>query len=455
MVDWLEQPVGHPHRGVAAAAHPRTRLPDLADAARRAGLAQHPARRVPRAGGVTYRPILSYYAGGNALNAILPASAGTVAMLGFFRTTIAGATVSGLVGATAVENIFFAVVAVLIYGYLFLTAAGSFDFKFGWFADHWRLTILRSWRSRSSSSTVRVSLEADPEQWENAKEGGAILGEPRKFLVQVVGVEALSYIARMGVNATFMKAFHIPVSLENVFLIVAASSISSTDRDRTRRGRRADGTRDDRPAGVAPPSAISAYAIGQQIITTAWNVTFGFILLAREIGWKQTRGLVHFRKKKATDDEDAADPADARRRGSAGPVDHYTENPLIASPTSLAPITRHRTAITTALLWIIHALSRSSTSAARAPIAKYMTTGMATPTAAMRVKISQTTACSPPEMPVSASAAAAPMITSRFFGLATLSATPAPSALTGVNASTAPIHFGVGTSSCWPGRALH
>ena len=29
--------------------------------------------------GVTYRPILSYYAGGNALNAILPASAGTVA----------------------------------------------------------------------------------------------------------------------------------------------------------------------------------------------------------------------------------------------------------------------------------------------------------------------------------------------------------------------------------------
>src|SRR5271156_1145980 len=50
-------------------------------------------------GGVNYRQTLGYYAGGNGLNAILPASAGTVAMLGLFRANIAGATVSGLVGA--------------------------------------------------------------------------------------------------------------------------------------------------------------------------------------------------------------------------------------------------------------------------------------------------------------------------------------------------------------------
>jgi hypothetical protein len=61
---------------------------------------------------------------------------------------------------------------------------------------------------------------------------------------------------------------------------------------------------------VASPSAISAYAIGQQVITTAWNVLFGFTLLAREIGWKETRGLVHFRKKK-TDGEGQADTAEA------------------------------------------------------------------------------------------------------------------------------------------------
>ena len=65
---------------------------------------------------------------------------------------------------------------------------------------------------------------------------------------------------------------------------------------------------------MATPSAISAYAIGQQVITTAWNVLFGFTLLAHEIGWKQTRGLVHFRKKKTTDEGEQADPADPSAR---------------------------------------------------------------------------------------------------------------------------------------------
>jgi uncharacterized membrane protein YbhN (UPF0104 family) len=264
-------------------------------------------------GGVRYRSVLSYYAGGNALNGILPASAGTVAMLGFFRTSIEGSTVSGLVGATAVENIFFAIVAAVIYGYLFLSTAGSFDVEFGWFADHvgWTVFLLIA-GGLLIAITLRILWKRAKRTWENAKEGGAILGQPRKFMVQVVGVEALSYIARMGVNATFMKAFHIPVSLENVFLIVAASSISSTVAV-------APGAVGAQTAlasvvlkGVAPASAISAYAIGQQIITTAWNVTFGLVLLAREIGWKQTRGLIHFRKKKG-------DEAGEEGEGEAAP----------------------------------------------------------------------------------------------------------------------------------------
>ena len=46
--------------------------------------------------------------------------------------------------------------------------------------------------------------------WELAKDGGVIVTQPRRFMVEVVGVEALSYVARMGVNATFMYAYDIP-----------------------------------------------------------------------------------------------------------------------------------------------------------------------------------------------------------------------------------------------------
>jgi uncharacterized membrane protein YbhN (UPF0104 family) len=69
-------------------------------------------------GGVKFMSVLSYYAGGNALNGILPASAGTVAMLGFFRTSIEGSTVSAC-GRDGRGEPVLHVVAALIYGWLF------------------------------------------------------------------------------------------------------------------------------------------------------------------------------------------------------------------------------------------------------------------------------------------------------------------------------------------------
>ena len=153
-------------------------------------------------GDVRYRAILGYYAGGNGLNAILPASAGTVAMLGLFRTSIPGSTVAGLLGATVVENIFFGVVGGLVYLWLFLSVAGSFEVQLGWFADHWFLTlIIVVVGAALIGLVVRILRRRLHETWQNTKEGGVILSMPRKFLVQVVGVEAASYVARMGVNA--------------------------------------------------------------------------------------------------------------------------------------------------------------------------------------------------------------------------------------------------------------
>ena len=85
-----EPAVGHPESGLAAAGGAGARASRLlqtlfiALAWRNILRAAYPKSVLP------YREILSYYAGGNGLNAILPASAGTVAMLGLFRTPIAG-----------------------------------------------------------------------------------------------------------------------------------------------------------------------------------------------------------------------------------------------------------------------------------------------------------------------------------------------------------------------------
>jgi uncharacterized membrane protein YbhN (UPF0104 family) len=254
-------------------------------------------------GGVNYRQVLGYYAGGNGLNAILPASAGTVAMLGLFRTSIRGSTVAGLVGATIVQSIFFAVMSIGVYLWLFLGVAGSFDVKFSWFSDNpVAALIIVVVGGMLVVAIARILWRRAQKKWEEAKEGGVIVTMPRKFLVQVVGVEAVSYIARMGVNATFMYAYDIPVSLTNVFLIVAAASISSTVAI-------APGALGAQTAmatvvlnGVAPASTISAYTIGQGVITTAWNALFGLTMLARTIGWQATRELMHRKEKEPVED---------------------------------------------------------------------------------------------------------------------------------------------------------
>jgi hypothetical protein len=140
--------------------------------------------------------------------------------------------------------------------------------------------------------------------WENAKEGGAILADRRRFLVEVVGVEAGSYAARMGVNATFMYAFHIPVSVENVFLIVAATSISSTVALFPGAVGAQTALANVVLRDVASADAISAYSVGQSLIVTAWSVAFGLVLLSSEIGWQETRKLLH--RKASDNDAEAA-----------------------------------------------------------------------------------------------------------------------------------------------------
>jgi uncharacterized membrane protein YbhN (UPF0104 family) len=260
-------------------------------------------------GGVRYRPITAYYAGGVGLNAILPASAGTAAMIGLFRARIRGSTVAGLLGATVVQNIFFVLVSIIVYAWMFLEVAGSFDVKLEWFHDHPTASfVIVVGGIALVAVTLRILYKKFRSTWENAKDGGQILSDRPAFLKQVVLVEAASYAARMAVNGTFMYAFHVPVSIRNIFLIVGASGISST----LALLPGAVGVQTALATvvlkGVAPTEVITAYTVGQSLIITAWNVLVGFVLLSKEIGWPATRALLH-RRKKGDNPTDSLDPA--------------------------------------------------------------------------------------------------------------------------------------------------
>jgi len=247
-------------------------------------------------GDVRYRRVLPYYAGGVGINAVLPASAGTVAMIGLFRASIAGSSIAGLVGAAFAENLFFIVVAVCVYLGLFLSVAGSFDVHFGAIHQHPLLTaLIIAGVMVMVALVIRLLSQRLRSTWARARDGAVILTRPREYLTRVASLQLGSYLARMAVIATLMHAYGIPISIRNVLVIVAASSVSSSIALTPGGIGAQTALTSVALAGVAPVSTIAAYAVGQQLIITAWNVLFGAALLIPTIGWEGARALIRTR----------------------------------------------------------------------------------------------------------------------------------------------------------------
>ena len=104
-----------------------------------------------------------------------------------------------------------------------------------------------------------------------------------------------SYAVRMAVIATLMAAYGLHVTPRNVLLMVAAVSISflfalTPGGVGTQQALALVALRD-----AAPSATVAAYAIGQQVIITAWSVVLGAVALGATIGWRATRTLVHER----------------------------------------------------------------------------------------------------------------------------------------------------------------
>jgi uncharacterized membrane protein YbhN (UPF0104 family) len=247
-------------------------------------------RRAYPESGASYRLVLGAYGGGIGLNAILPAQAGTVAMLGLYRTQIQASTAVGLVGAGVAQNAFFLVTGASIGVGLLVVRPGIFSLPLGSLAGHAALGLAVAGVIVLAAWVMRRRLQGT---WAAAREGAAILTTPRAYAYEVLAVEVASYGARVGVTATFMRAYDVPVSLQNVLLILAVNALASTFAFT--------------PGGVgtqqalataalrtsAASSVVAAFSLGQQLILAVWDVAFGLVVLSSAVGWTATRAVVN------------------------------------------------------------------------------------------------------------------------------------------------------------------
>ena len=244
-------------------------------------------------GQVTYLQVLAAYAAGVALNGFLPANIGTFVMLLMFVAMIPGANFPGVLGGMVVQKIFFTVVGTLVYLYLFLSVAGSFELQLNIPHDYPAFTVLALLGGALLVVILgRVFWRKLEGLWAKAKQGGAILARPRDYFLKVFLPSLGAWIAKLGVTAIFLAGYGIPVTFHTIMSVIGGNSLANT----------VSAT----PGGVGINQAVNvaaldrvtdtttatAYSIGQQLAITIWNVAIGLVLVVWAFGWTGGKLLV-------------------------------------------------------------------------------------------------------------------------------------------------------------------
>jgi uncharacterized membrane protein YbhN (UPF0104 family) len=214
-------------------------------------------------------------------------------MLLMFTMIIAGATFAAILGAYAVEKIFFTVIGAFVYLYLFLTVGGSFDIKFAFVHKHpWSTALLLAVGGYLIYLALRRLRPRVLRWWDEAKGGGAILVHPRSYFGRVFLPSFIGWAASLGVIAVFLDAYGIPVSFETLMRIVGGNSVANVTSVTPGGAGVTQAFNVASLKGIASPQAATAYSVAQQLVTTAWGIVFALVLLVCAFGWTGGRALV-------------------------------------------------------------------------------------------------------------------------------------------------------------------
>ena len=242
---------------------------------------------------VRWRDVWACYAASVALNGILPANIGTLVMLLMFTAIIAAATFASILGAYAVQKIFFTVIGIFIYLYLFLSVSGSFDIKFEFVHTHpWATVVFLGGGALLLYLLIRRIWPRVVLWWEDAKEGGGILAHPRSYFARVFLPSFLAWVASLGVMAVFLAAYDIPVSFDTLMRICGGNSIANVTSVTPGGAGVTQAFNVASLNGVTDATTATAYSVAQQLVTTAWNIILALVLVVWAFGWSGGKQLV-------------------------------------------------------------------------------------------------------------------------------------------------------------------
>ena len=224
---------------------------------------------------VTLWPIIAAYAVGVAMNGFLPANIGTFVTLMMFVAIIPSCNVGGAIAAYIVQKIFFTLAGTFVYLYMFLSVPNSFDVSFGGNlkAYPWLTILIVAGGAVLIVIVVRIFWSKVKKLWDQAKQGGAILTEPKTYLRNAFLPSFLSWCCKIVVTGIFLAAFAIPVTFNSIMWVFGSGSLASVASFTPGAVGVTQATNAlalDACCDVPRSTAID-YSTAQQLITTGWN----------------------------------------------------------------------------------------------------------------------------------------------------------------------------------------
>src|SRR5262249_55536458 len=160
-----------------------------------------------------------------------------------------------------------------IYLYLFLSVPGSFDLNLGNLSEHPTASVLIAVGGAFLIVVVaRIFWRQVKKLWAQAKQGGVILSQPRRYMSRVFLPSFLSYVCKFLVIGIFLAAFAIPVTFDSITWVVGSGSlanVASFTPGSVGITQATNALALDICCNV-PRSTAVAYSTAQQLITTAW-----------------------------------------------------------------------------------------------------------------------------------------------------------------------------------------
>jgi multisubunit Na+/H+ antiporter MnhC subunit len=128
--------------------------------------------------------------------------------------------------------------------------------------------------------------------WARAMQGAAILGDLGAYVKWVLLPQMGGYAAKVAVIAVFLAAYDIPVTFGSIMSVLGSNQLANIV--------------SFTPGGIGVNQAFNsfalesytdsttatAYSLGQQLVTTAFNVGFAIVVICLVFGWQGGSQLV-------------------------------------------------------------------------------------------------------------------------------------------------------------------